>query len=92
MVDGDKVHVRVHDTGIGIAPDRLAKIFDPFIQVGRALNRPHEGVGLGLSISRDLASAMGGSLSVESVLGKGSSFTLTLQRGEPLHDSGALTG
>ena len=75
------VSVHVHDTGIGIAPDRVERIFDPFIQVGRALNRPHEGVGLGLSISRDLASAMGGSLAVESVLGEGSTFTLTLQRG-----------
>ncbi len=75
------VSVHVRDTGIGIAPDRVERIFDPFIQVGRALNRPHEGVGLGLSISRDLATAMGGSLSVESVLGQGSTFTLTLQRG-----------
>ncbi len=75
------VYLRITDTGIGIAADRLAKIFDPFIQVGRALNRPHEGVGLGLSISRDLASGMGGTLSVESVLGEGSTFTLTLDRG-----------
>jgi signal transduction histidine kinase len=80
--EADDAHVRIciTDTGIGIATDRLAKIFDPFIQVGRALNRPHEGVGLGLSISRDLASGMGGALSVESVLGEGSTFTLTLER------------
>jgi signal transduction histidine kinase len=79
-VDPSSVRLHVHDTGIGIADDRMQKIFDPFIQVGRALNRPHEGVGLGLSISRDLASAMGGSLSVSSVLGEGSTFTLTLKR------------
>lgn len=78
--DDTHVHIRIRDTGIGIASDRLTKIFDPFIQVGRALNRPHEGVGLGLSISRDLASAMGGTLSVESTLGQGSTFTLTLER------------
>ena len=78
--DDTRIKVRITDTGIGIAADRLAKIFDPFIQVGRALNRPHEGVGLGLSISRDLASGMGGALSVESVLGEGSTFTLTLER------------
>ena len=78
--DERKVRIRIRDTGIGIASDRLAKIFDPFIQVGRALNRPHEGVGLGLSISRDLASGMGGSLAVESTLGQGSTFTLTLER------------
>ena len=76
-----RVCVHVHDSGIGIADDRLEKIFDPFIQVGRALNRPHEGVGLGLSISRDLATAMGGVLSVISVLGEGSTFTLALDRG-----------
>ena len=76
-------HVQVHvkDTGIGIAADRIGTIFDPFIQVGRAFNRPHDGVGLGLSISRDLAEAMGGTLSVASVLGEGSTFTLSLERG-----------
>jgi signal transduction histidine kinase len=75
------VRVHVQDTGIGIAPDRIERIFDPFIQVGRALNRPDEGVGLGLSISRDLAEGMGGSLAVESVVGVGSTFTLSLARG-----------
>ena len=54
------------------------------LQVGRALSRPHEGVGLGLSISRDLASTMGGALSVESTFGKGSTFTLTMERRAPL--------
>jgi signal transduction histidine kinase len=75
--------VTVADTGIGIASERLQAIFDPFIQVGRALNRPHEGVGLGLSISRDLAAGMGGSLTAESELGVGSHFHVTLARGEP---------
>ena len=79
-----EVQVHVHDTGIGIADDRLETIFDPFIQVGRALNRPHDGVGLGLSISRDLAKGMGGWLSVASVLGEGSIFTLVLVRGRDL--------
>jgi signal transduction histidine kinase len=83
-VDEAQVRVRIHDTGIGIAGDRLVKIFDPFIQVGRALNRPHDGVGLGLSISRDLATAMGGTLSVESAVGAGSTFTLTLERNAPV--------
>ena len=78
--EGNKVHINVSDRGIGIAPDRLERIFDPFIQVGRALNRPHEGVGLGLSISRDLAKAMGGVLSVKSAPEKGSTFTLTLDK------------
>jgi signal transduction histidine kinase len=72
--------VEVSDTGIGIAPERLESVFDPFIQVGRALNRPHEGVGLGLAISRDLAQAMGGTLTVRSTPGEGSVFTLKLPR------------
>ena len=83
-VTNETVSVHVRDTGIGIAPDRFDRIFDPFIQVGRALNRPHDGVGLGLSISRDLADGMRGSLAVKSVLGEGSTFTLTLQRGVPV--------
>jgi signal transduction histidine kinase len=77
------VCVRVHDTGIGISPDRLQAIFDPFFQADRALNRPGEGVGLGLAISRDFARAMRGDLTVESTLGAGSVFTVTLPRGVP---------
>jgi signal transduction histidine kinase len=80
VTEGDAT-VTVADTGIGIATERLQAIFDPFIQVGRALNRPHEGVGLGLSISRDLAAGMGGSLTADSELGVGSNFHVTLARG-----------
>jgi signal transduction histidine kinase len=79
-VDGKFVYTHVSDTGIGIAADRLDSIFDPFVQLDRALNRPHDGVGLGLSISRDLARGMGGSLGVESSVGGGSRFTLRLLR------------
>lgn len=70
--------IQVRDTGIGIAPDQLTRIFDPFVQVERRFNTPVHGLGLGLSISRDLARAMGGDLTVESQLGSGSTFTLTL--------------
>jgi PAS domain S-box-containing protein len=72
------VEVAVRDTGIGIAPDKLDAVFEPFVQVGRALNNPAEGTGLGLAISRDLARAMGGDLTVRSTVGEGSTFTLTL--------------
>ena len=58
-------------------------IFEPCVQVHRQLNRPSEGVGLGLSISRDLARGMHGDLGVESEEGVGSTFTLTLPRGAP---------
>ena len=78
---GDGVLLRVNDTGIGIPQERLRSIFEPFVQAGRALNRTHEGVGLGLAISRDLARAMGGDVSVESEVGRGSVFTVTLPRG-----------
>ncbi|HJU89338.1 MAG TPA: ATP-binding protein [Gemmatimonadaceae bacterium] len=78
--DGDQVHVRVVDTGIGIPDHQQGAIFDPFVQGERALHRPNEGVGLGLAISHDLAVGMGGQLSVESELGRGSAFTLTLER------------
>jgi signal transduction histidine kinase len=72
--------VEVADTGVGIAPERLDSVFDPFVQVDRALNRPHEGVGLGLAISRDLAQGMGGTLTVRSAPGEGSVFTLKLRK------------
>ncbi|MFL5574444.1 MAG: ATP-binding protein [Gemmatimonadaceae bacterium] len=79
-VEGERVFVRVSDTGIGIPPDKLATVFHPFVQVSRKLNRPSEGVGLGLAISRDLARGMRGDLTVESTPGQGSTFTLTLPR------------
>jgi len=76
----DSVIVRVTDTGCGIAEDKLATIFEPFGQVDSGLTRTREGVGLGLAISRDLAQGMRGDLTVASVLGQGSTFTLTLPR------------
>jgi signal transduction histidine kinase len=79
-VEGELALVNVSDTGIGIPADRLDAIFDPFVQVDRSLNRVHDGIGLGLSISRDLATGMGGTLTVRSVPDKGSTFTLRLRR------------
>jgi signal transduction histidine kinase len=75
---GDEVDVAIRDTGPGIAPDRTGAVFEPFVQVERALNRPHDGVGLGLAISRDLARAMGGDLVVESSPPNGSVFIVRL--------------
>ena len=80
--DGDLLHLRVRDTGIGIPEERFEHIFAPFVQINRRLNAPHEGTGLGLSISRDLARGMGGQLTVESSLGAGSTFTVTLRRAD----------
>ena len=73
-----RVHLRVSDTGAGIPADKLATIFDPFVQVDQRLTREHQGVGLGLAISRNLALGMNGELDVSSVVGEGSTFTLSL--------------
>jgi PAS domain S-box-containing protein len=74
------VRFLVQDTGRGIPKDKLEAIFEPFIQVNRQFTREQEGVGLGLSISRDLARMMSGDLTAESHEGIGSTFTLTLPR------------
>ena len=77
----DTVAFTVQDTGRGIPPERLEHIFEPFVQIDRHLNQEsQQGVGLGLSISKDLARGMNGDLSVESEVGVGSTFTLILPR------------
>src|SRR5688572_5977523 len=76
----EAVAFHVSDTGIGIAADKMASIFEPFVQINTRLTRTEEGVGLGLAISRDLARGMGGDLTVRSREGVGSTFTLTLPR------------
>jgi signal transduction histidine kinase len=76
----DRVEVAVTDTGRGIAIEELGRIFEPFVQVDARYTRTHDGVGLGLAISRDLARGMGGDLTVASMPGVGSTFTLTLVR------------
>jgi signal transduction histidine kinase len=78
--DSDWTLIHVRDDGPGIPREKHEAIFHPFVQTDRRLNRPREGVGLGLAISRDLARAMGGELSVESTPGVGSTFTLRLPR------------
>jgi PAS domain S-box-containing protein len=76
--DPGAVRLFVRDTGIGIPPEKLDSVFEPFVQVRSDLTRPSEGAGLGLAISRDLARGMGGDLTVESRVGEGSVFTLRL--------------
>lgn len=74
----DDLCFRVRDTGEGIAPEHMDAIFEPFRQVRGALTRPAEGTGLGLAVSRRLARLLGGDISVQSVPGRGSTFTLRL--------------
>lgn len=75
-IEGDrfKLHVTVRDTGIGIERDKLPIIFSPFQQADGSTTRKHGGTGLGLTICRQIATLLGGDVSVESEIGKGSCF------------------
>lgn len=76
--DGDKIHIDVCDNGVGIAEDDMARIFEPFVQIHARYDPSQQGVGLGLSITRELIRAMAGDLTVTSEFGRGSTFTITL--------------
>lgn len=77
LVEGLAV-IRVTDTGIGIKPEDLGRLFQPFHQLDTGLTRQYEGTGLGLAISKRLVERLGGTISVESREGKGSMFQVTL--------------
>jgi CheY-like chemotaxis protein len=70
--------LKVRDTGIGIAPDQLTQIFDSFRQLGTGLSRNHAGLGLGLAVAQKLIALLNGSIVVDSELGNGTLFTVTL--------------
>ena len=84
-VEGKRVNFSVRDTGIGIAPQDHARIFEEFSQVETRIQKQVKGTGLGLPLSRSLAELLGGELILESVLGQGSIFTLSIppERGDP---------
>jgi len=76
----DMVYADVRDTGIGVPASKRQAIFEPFTQVDRGYAGHRQGTGLGLAISRDLARGMGGDLTLNSEMGKGSTFTVALRR------------
>ncbi len=83
-ISGGRLVTRVNDTGIGIRPEDMQKLFQTFSQIDSGLTRAHEGTGLGLSICKKLTEALGGEISVESEFGAGSVFAFTL----PLTEAG----
>ncbi|MBK8049190.1 MAG: hypothetical protein IPK16_19965 [Anaerolineales bacterium] len=86
-VADEVVKLTVWDTGIGIAPEQQEAIFKPFSQVDSGLNRLYTGVGLGLASSFQIVRILGGTITVESQLGKGSRFIVTLPT-KPLPKAG----
>lgn len=79
--DGGHAVVEVHDTGVGMDPADVDRIFEPFVQLDSAQAHDTGGAGLGLSIVRTIVLAHGGTLSVQSALGAGSTFTIRLPLG-----------
>ena len=78
VLNGGMVEISVADTGIGIAPEDQAAVFEEFRQVGTDYARKREGTGLGLALARRLVELHGGTLTLQSELGKGSTFTFTI--------------
>jgi signal transduction histidine kinase len=73
-----QAQISVSDTGIGITEEEMRFLFQPFSQIDGGLRKRHEGTGLGLYLSQELAALLGGTVSAESEYGKGSTFTLTI--------------
>ena len=88
LIDGDRVTFRVADTGIGIAAEHVGSLFNDFVQIDAPIQKRLRGTGLGLSLSRKLALLLGGDVAVESTLGQGSRFSVTLPVRVPMAETG----
>jgi len=83
----DRVEIEVEDNGIGIPRDQFGRIFERFAQVERRATRRQEGTGIGLALVKEIVTQHGGTITVESELGRGSTFTVSLPRGKASVDT-----
>lgn len=87
----DLMEISVEDTGIGIKPEDLEKLFKPFTQLESSYDKRYEGTGLGLALTHNMVELLGGRIWVESEFGKGSRFAFTLPVNQVRHDQGRHT-
>jgi signal transduction histidine kinase len=92
LLTSSMVEVTVSDTGGGIAPDELARVFERFYRSDRSRERVLGHAGLGLAIVQEVVAGHGGTVRVESMLGSGTTFRLTVPRAAPEKESGTMTG
>ena len=78
MRDGDRLILEVRDTGIGIAPENIERVFEPFFQESSGTDRKSTGTGIGLTLSREIIKRLDGSIEVRSVQGEGTVFHVNL--------------